>query len=189
MNPKLAQILFIITNLIAVPVVGYAFYEFFIVKTALANGEQQIPFDSGTYYLLLGSIFWVLLVVQIVGKRNPNSRDRFETPLKDLEKLELIETQIGPSKIYKPVPLSICLSKLLKKKKEDFYKLRNALNKLAKECHKIAKDKGFWDEPRSYAHCMGLVISELGEAINADRAGKRACRTNFEQESDFKKIC
>ena len=74
MNPKLAQILFIITNLIAVPVIGYAFYEFFIVKTALANGEQQIPFDSGTYYLLLGSIFWVLLVVQIFGKRNPNSR-------------------------------------------------------------------------------------------------------------------
>ena len=53
--------------------------------------------------------------------------------LKDLEKLELIETQIGPSKIYKPVPLSICLSILLKKKKEDFYKLRKNLNKLAKE--------------------------------------------------------
>lgn len=74
MNPKLAQILFLITCVIAVPVVGYAFYDFFVVKTALANGEQQVPFDSGTYYLLLGSIFWVLLVVQIVGKRNPNSK-------------------------------------------------------------------------------------------------------------------
>jgi sugar-specific transcriptional regulator TrmB len=40
--------------------------------------------------------------------------------LKDLEKLELIETQIGPSKIYKPVPLSICLSILLKKKERRF---------------------------------------------------------------------
>lgn len=74
MNPKLAQILFIFFIILAVPVVGYAVYDFYSVKTALANGEPQIPFDSGTYYLLLGSIFWVLGFIQVVGKRNADSK-------------------------------------------------------------------------------------------------------------------
>ena len=74
MDPKKAQIFFVIANILAFPVVGYAFYDFYVVKTALANGELQIPFDSGIYYLLLGSVFWVLLVIQTIGRKNPNSK-------------------------------------------------------------------------------------------------------------------
>lgn len=54
-----------------------------------------------------------------------------------------------------------------------------SLTKLAKECHEIAKSKGFWDNPRSIDHCRGLAISELGEAINADRIHGRASIPDF----------
>jgi hypothetical protein len=71
---KKAQIFFIITNFLAIPVVGYAFFDFYAVTTAIANGKPQIPFDSGTYYFLLMSIFWVFLIVQQIGLRNPKSK-------------------------------------------------------------------------------------------------------------------
>jgi hypothetical protein len=74
MDQKKAQIFFIIANILAIPIVGYAFYDFYFVTTAIANGKSEIPFDSGTYYFLLGSIFWVFLLVQQVGLKNPDSK-------------------------------------------------------------------------------------------------------------------
>lgn len=43
------------------------------------------------------------------------------------------------------------------------------LNKLMKEIYKTAVEHGFHDEEHSVDHCLGLVLSEIGEAINADR--------------------
>lgn len=56
------------------------------------------------------------------------------------------------------------------------------LNQLRDECHKNAVDHGFWEvvgddgivikdgeEKNTFAKCMALVVSEIGEAIEADR--------------------
>lgn len=56
------------------------------------------------------------------------------------------------------------------------YKLYNAdtLNRYAKDCHQRAVSKGFWNEAHTVGHCLMLVISELSEAVEADRLGKWA---------------
>ena len=40
---------------------------------------------------------------------------------------------------------------------------------LMDEAHTLAVRKGWWDRERSFYECMGLVISELGEAVEAFR--------------------
>ena len=56
------------------------------------------------------------------------------------------------------------------------YILYNAdiLNLYAKDCHERAVAKGFWDEQHSVGHYLMLVVSELSEAVEADRIGKWA---------------
>lgn len=56
------------------------------------------------------------------------------------------------------------------------YKLYNAdtLNRYAKDCHLRAVAKGFYGEPHSVGHYLMLVVSELSEAVEADRIGKWA---------------
>ena len=56
------------------------------------------------------------------------------------------------------------------------YRLYNAdtLNRYAKDCHQRAVAKGFWDETHSVGHYLMLVVSELSEAVEADRIGKWA---------------
>lgn len=56
------------------------------------------------------------------------------------------------------------------------YRLYNAdtLNRYAKDCHDRAVAKGFWDVPHSVGHYLMLVVSELSEAVEADRIGKWA---------------
>lgn len=56
------------------------------------------------------------------------------------------------------------------------YRLYNAdvLNRYAKDCHQRAVAKGFWDEKHSVGHYLMLVVSELSEAVEADRIGKWA---------------
>lgn len=52
------------------------------------------------------------------------------------------------------------------------------LNNLSKQLHERAKAKGFWDEKRELGTLLMLVVSELSEAIEADRKNKHA---NIEQ--------
>ncbi len=52
------------------------------------------------------------------------------------------------------------------------------LNSLAKAMHEIAKEKGFWDEKRETGTLLMLIVSELAEAMEADRLGRYA---DFEQ--------
>ena len=56
------------------------------------------------------------------------------------------------------------------------YRLYNAdtLNRYAKDCHERSVAKGFWNELHSVGHYLMLVISELSEAVEADRIGKWA---------------
>lgn len=44
-----------------------------------------------------------------------------------------------------------------------------SLNKLRDEIHGNAKDKGFWDKPREKGTLLMLCVSELAEAMEADR--------------------
>ena len=56
------------------------------------------------------------------------------------------------------------------------YRLYNVdvLNRYAKDCHQRSVAKGFWDVPHSVGHYLMLVVSELSEAVEADRIGKWA---------------
>ena len=53
------------------------------------------------------------------------------------------------------------------------------LNELRDRAYKTACDHGFHDEELSNEHCLCLVISELMEAVEADRKGKRADAVRF----------
>lgn len=47
-------------------------------------------------------------------------------------------------------------------------------NKLAKEAHANAVKHGFWEKRESNEHYLMLVVSEIGEMVEAHRTGKRA---------------
>ena len=44
-----------------------------------------------------------------------------------------------------------------------------SLNSLIKECHRVAKSKGWWDEKRNEGELIALMHSELSEALAAMR--------------------
>ena len=48
------------------------------------------------------------------------------------------------------------------------------MNELAKQIHEYAKAKGFWDKPRDTGTLLMLIVSELAEAMEADRNGRIA---------------
>lgn len=47
------------------------------------------------------------------------------------------------------------------------------MNELAKEIHENAKSKGFYEEKREVGTLLMLVVSELSEALEADRKNNR----------------
>lgn len=57
---------------------------------------------------------------------------------------------------------------------------------LIEEIHANAVAKGFWSEDHSEDHSKMLVITELSEAVEADRKGRRADRSAYE---DALKLC
>lgn len=38
-------------------------------------------------------------------------------------------------------------------------------------CHPAAREKGFWDKERNVGEMLMLIVSELGEAVEAHRKG------------------
>ena len=46
---------------------------------------------------------------------------------------------------------------------------RLGINYFIKECHRIAKEKGWWDEERNNGELIALMHSELSEALEAMR--------------------
>lgn len=55
------------------------------------------------------------------------------------------------------------------------------MNKLKERAYDIAVKHGWYDEEPSMIHQAMMVITELGEIINADREGRNADRLEFER--------
>lgn len=53
-------------------------------------------------------------------------------------------------------------------------KTRPTVDQYTRLCHRIAREKGFWDSPRNTGELLMLVVSELAEALEADRTGDEA---------------
>lgn len=52
--------------------------------------------------------------------------------------------------------------------------LISGLNQAAETVHNAARKNGFWDKESSVAEKLMLIVTELGEACEADRNGKKA---------------
>lgn len=59
------------------------------------------------------------------------------------------------------------------------------LNQLSKEIHETAKSKGFWDGERNTGEIFMLIVSELGEALEAHRKGRFANLEQFERVQEW----
>lgn len=46
------------------------------------------------------------------------------------------------------------------------------INELSKQIHENAKSKGFWDKERNIGEMLMLVVSEVSEAMEADRENR-----------------
>ena len=62
------------------------------------------------------------------------------------------------------------------KKEETILK---GLNDAANKIHQNAKEKGFWDEERETGTLLMLCVSELSEALEADRKDKYSMLTKI----------
>lgn len=62
------------------------------------------------------------------------------------------------------------------------------LNELTREAYALAKSKGFWDTERNKSELLMLIVSELGEAMEAHRKGDFATTDLFStfEEDDWK---
>ena len=54
-----------------------------------------------------------------------------------------------------------------------------SINELAEICHRIAVEKGFWDEKRNIGEALMLIVTELAEAMEAHR---HQDQENFKEE-------
>lgn len=61
----------------------------------------------------------------------------------------------------------------------------NYLKELADKIHANAINKGFWNTELSNEHCLCLVVSELMEAVEADRKQKYADVESFKKDMDI----
>ena len=53
------------------------------------------------------------------------------------------------------------------------------LRELTEMCHRIAKEKGFWDEKRNIGEALMLIVTEIAEAMEAHR---KQDHENFREE-------
>lgn len=54
-----------------------------------------------------------------------------------------------------------------------------SLKEWSKRCHRIAREKGFWDNERNMGEALMLIVTELAEAMEAHR---KQDQENFREE-------
>ncbi|MDD3779605.1 MAG: hypothetical protein PHX26_06065 [Proteiniphilum sp.] len=62
------------------------------------------------------------------------------------------------------------------------------LNQLRDEIHENAKNKGFWDSPREAGTLLMLCVSELAEAMEADRKDRFAKIDRFDKKLETSRV-
>ncbi len=50
--------------------------------------------------------------------------------------------------------------------------MKKSIQDWVRGCHSSARRKGFWDKKRNVGEMLMLIVSELGEAIEAHRGGQ-----------------
>lgn len=50
--------------------------------------------------------------------------------------------------------------------------MEKSITSWIKECHHLAREKGFWEKERNVGEALMLIVSELGEAIESHRSGE-----------------
>jgi NTP pyrophosphatase (non-canonical NTP hydrolase) len=55
----------------------------------------------------------------------------------------------------------------------------STIAELSKEIHENAKNKGFWDKERNMGEILMLIVSEVSEAMEADREDRQANVNGF----------
>lgn len=60
------------------------------------------------------------------------------------------------------------------------------INIASRTIHAGNKDRGFWDSPREIGTLLMLVNSELAEALEADRKGRKANLSKFYEDGQTK---
>lgn len=58
------------------------------------------------------------------------------------------------------------------------------LNELRDKAYRIARENGWHDKEYSNEHFLMLIITEIAEAVNADRSNRRAQRRIFEENAN-----
>lgn len=66
--------------------------------------------------------------------------------------------------------------------------LCTGLNSASVEIHQDAKRKGFWDSERETGTLLMLCVSELSEALEADRKGRKNMLKTFERDMEFARL-
>lgn len=61
------------------------------------------------------------------------------------------------------------------------------LYELTSKAHLAAREKGFHDQPREVGTSLMLIVSELGEALDADRKGRHADIAAFKKR--YEELC
>ena len=56
---------------------------------------------------------------------------------------------------------------------------KRTLNEWSAHCHRIAKEKGFWEKERNVGEALMLIVTELAEAMEGHRKQDDA---NFREE-------
>lgn len=69
----------------------------------------------------------------------------------------------------------------MKKKQEEILFTKELVDGFVRRAYHTACEHGFHDEEHSDEHWMMLVVSEIGEMMEADRKNRRAARNKMEQ--------
>ena len=90
---------------------------------------------------------------------------------------------VGNEEVYATKTLAKVVDAITEIREE--IEMTKDLNQLSKEVYEANKAKGFHEEEHSYEHMMCLVISELMEAVEADRKGHKADFENFNKQYEY----